>query len=676
MDSLNSFALLPLAHLRLMPPAPPPDTPPPDPGKARLFRVLMVLLPVLFFGLVEGTLRLAGYGDDYPLFVPVPGAEDYLMQNRDVARRYFSRQERVPTGLNDVFKAHPDSSTVRLFVQGGSSAAGYPYYFGGSFSRMLEQRLQQSYPHRTIEVVNTALAAVNSYTLLDFADEVIAQRPDAVLIYAGHNEFYGALGVGSAESLGRVRGVVNLYLGLRRLRLMQGLRAILERIAALRSSAPNGQPPGTTLMERMVGEQQIPLGSPLYRRGMAQFRGNLQDLLRRYRERGIPVFIGTVASNERTFPPFISGHAPGTDTTAWRRAYREGLRASREGQFPAATRALEQALHLDSLSAETHFARARILDTLGRFDAARIAYLAAKDRDELRFRASEDVNTIIREEAARAGATVVETQAALSAAARDGIIGSDLMLEHLHPNIDGYFVLSDAFYYALLDAKPFGAPEDTIPAGLARREILATAVDSLIGTYRLRQLMGSWPFQPPGVFDHSMDTVRARTPVEHLALDLYRRKTNWYDATTALRNHYAQAGRLHLALKAALALIQQYPFLPAPYAAAGDLLVRQHRYDEALPYFEAANDREESAGVHLMLGSIHLFRDRLADAVSHLQRSLALQPDNTETLLQLATAYYRQQKLQAARRTLEQLLRLDPGHTRAHLLLSRLPRPG
>ena len=30
-----------------------------------------------------------------------------------------------------------------------------------------------------------------------------SQEPDAVLIYAGHNEYYGALGVGSTESLGR-----------------------------------------------------------------------------------------------------------------------------------------------------------------------------------------------------------------------------------------------------------------------------------------------------------------------------------------------------------------------------------------------------------------------------------------------------------------------------------------
>ena len=42
------------------------------------------------------------------------------------------------------------------------------------------------------------MAAVTSYVLLDFADEIIAQQPDAVVIYTGHNEYLGIGGVGSS----------------------------------------------------------------------------------------------------------------------------------------------------------------------------------------------------------------------------------------------------------------------------------------------------------------------------------------------------------------------------------------------------------------------------------------------------------------------------------------------
>ena len=288
-------------------------------GRRRLFTVAMWLLPVLFFVLLDGGLRVVGYGGSYPLFVRVPQAPDYLVLNKDMARRYFVREARVPSGLHDVFLAQKDSAIVRIVVQGGSTAAGYPYYYGGSFSRMLEQRLQQTYFDRRIEIINTA---VNSYTMLDQVEEILAQQPDAVLLYAGHNEYYGALGVGSAESLGRLRRVVHAYLDLKKFRVAQGLQALISSAAASRKTE---SAPTNTLMERMVGEGTIPYGSKLYRQGIRQFRGNLRDLLSRYHSRGIPVFVGTLASNERTHRPFSSAVAPGVDEEGWRAHYHEAL---------------------------------------------------------------------------------------------------------------------------------------------------------------------------------------------------------------------------------------------------------------------------------------------------------------------------------------------------------------
>ncbi len=633
-----------------------------SPRERRFLTLVIWCFPILFFVLLEGALRLFGYGDSYPLFVPAPNAPEYLTQNHEVARRYFIREERVPTGIGDVFKAEKDTNTTRIFVQGGSSAAGYPYYFGGSFSRMLEQRLQQTFPERTIEVVNTGLAAVNSYTLLDFADEIIAQKPDAILIYAGHNEFYGALGVGSVESLGRYRSVVRLYLDLQNLRILQAFRDLLVKAGSFFGGRAKGQPPGQTLMERMVGERMIPLNSPQYRHGLAQFRGNLRDLLSRYLKEDIPVFIGTLASNERAHKPFISGLAPETDAEAWQALLLKGANAARDGDLEAALAAFDAAIRMDSLAANSFYARARLLDSAGRYAEARIAYLAAKDRDQLRFRATEDINEIIREEAARAGVTVVESQQRLVQSAGDGIIGSDLMLEHLHPNVDGYFLIADAFYEALRQADLFGAWSHYVPSRIARSEVLFTAVDSLFGAYRLRQLMASWPFQPPGVVDQSLDTVQARNQIEELALDLYRKEINWYEATNGLMAYYRGLGDYHRALQAALAVIQQYPFLPRPYAEAGDILLRQRRLDEALVYFEIANKLEESATVHFMMGNIALVRGQAETAIEHLERATALEPQNAQILIQLSKAYVVLDRLVDALETVQNLLQVDPNH--------------
>ncbi|MDH3589898.1 MAG: SGNH/GDSL hydrolase family protein, partial [Gammaproteobacteria bacterium] len=176
-----------------------PTKTPTSPGRRRVFMLVALVIPVLFFVLVEGVLRLAGAGDEFPLFIPHPQQSDYLLANPQVLTRFFGDLKKTPSMKIETvyFKAKKPAKGLRIVVQGGSSAAGFPYGFGGSLTGMLEQRLRRSYPDREIEVVNTAMSAVNSYALLAFADEIIAQHPDAVLVYAGHNEYLGILGVGS-----------------------------------------------------------------------------------------------------------------------------------------------------------------------------------------------------------------------------------------------------------------------------------------------------------------------------------------------------------------------------------------------------------------------------------------------------------------------------------------------
>ena len=549
------------------------------------------------------------------------------------------------------------SATLRIFVQGGSSAAGYPYYYGGSFSRMLEQRLQQSWPTRRVELVNIAMAAVNSYTILDQVDDILAQSPDAVLIYAGHNEFYGALGVGSSQSLGRNRHVVNLYLRLQPWRILQLIRNGLSQAAQMLAE---DQDNSSTLMERMVRRQEIELDSDVYQAGMQQFRGNLRTILNRYKQHGIPVFIGTVASNERTHPPFQSGLMASTDPEQWESSYEEALRS---GSLRLSIERMREVIALDSMAAQSWFALGTLLDKQGNYDEARQSYIMAKDLDQLRFRATEEVNQIIRAEADNSGAILVDTQGSLREHAEEYIIGSDLMLEHLHPNLDGYFVLADAFYDAVYEYRIGGEHMNYIPREVARSEVLFTQVDSIFGELRLQKLLSTWPFQP---LDTSpariLDSNRGSSIAEELAHALDDGEMTWFDATNQLRKHYAEHGAYHLALKASLALLQEYPYLPLPYAYAADVLAAQGRLDEAMDYYGAANDLDESAGIHFRLGILHQRKRQLELAGEHLERAAILDPEVPEFQFQLARNHMLRKDWTGASEAVQELLQLNPTH--------------
>src|SRR5690606_7717682 len=177
-----------------------------------------------------------------------------------------------------------------------------------------------------------------------------------------------------------------------------------------------------------------------------------------------------------------------------------------------------------------------------------------------------------------------------------------------------------------------GTWANEVPFEAARSEILVTAVDSLAASYRVRRLTAGWPFHPPGTFDQKQATFSATTPLEGIALAVYEGKLQWREAIEQLRQYYADQEDYHNALRAALAVIQRYPFLPRPYLAAGNLLARQGRFDEALYYFEASNDREETAEAQRMIGSILLRRADHTGAIRHLERARTLDPNNVQTL--------------------------------------------
>ena len=560
---------------------------------------MTLLLPLLLFGTVELVLRATGVGKLEPLFVPVESAPGYLQPNPAAVQRFFPDPRAAPDVSIDTtwFPATKAPGTLRLFVQGESSAAGFPYGRFASLGALLQQRLQRSYPDHNVEVINTGMAAVTSYVLLDFADEIIAEQPDAVVIYTGHNEYLGIGGVGSTFASAHSPALARFVLQLRRLHLYRGL----ER--ALASLGQDGEPLARaegTLMSKVARERSIPFDSPLYRRGLDQFEGNLDRMLAKYRAAGIPVFVGTLASNLRDQPPFASGPAgePGGN-------------------------------------AAELYEQARQLDAQGQRDAARDAYVAAKDRDTLRFRAPEAFNDTIRTVAGRNDATVVDAQSALAAAARDGIIGNDLMLEHVHPNVEGYFHLATSFYGPITAALGGAEPVDD---ATARREIPVTEVDRLNGEYRVTMLKNDWPFVP------ERRTVTFPAPanrVEEIAQRWFAGQSGWTEAMNEALAWYQQQGNYGEASRVAVNL---------------------------------ADGLVASAEAQYVAGALLLRADAAGRGLHYLRRAIALDGGKVEYRLSVAQAQFMLGRPQESIATLEEVLQQHPGESRAEYWLAEIRR--
>lgn len=580
-----------------------------------------------------------GFGGSYPLFVPSPDVPEHLHANPDVIQRFYPQAPEL--AIDPIpFLAEKPPDGFRIVVQGGSSAAGFPYGRWGSLAGMLGDRLEATFPERDVEVVSTAMAAVNSYALRDFVDEIQAIEPDTVLIYAGHNEYLGIFGVGSGLASGRLRSLALLRLELGRYRVYQLLRGVVrggsELAAALRGASG---PEGAVLMARAASGPGIPFESELYFLGLAQLEANLGWILERYREAGIPVYVGTLVSNERDLAPFRGGPGKGVAANAWEEASVRLRLATEADDSRAARDALARLFELDPGAADPWFALGRLEERAGDFDAARAAYRAARDRDRLRFRAPGAFNRALRALATRHGARMVEVERNLAEASPEGIIGKAVLSEHVHPNARGYFLLADAFYEALRSDGAIGDWSAAPSREEAERDMPLTALDRILAEHAIRELEAQLPFSDE---PREVPFPTPRNDIERLARQRHRDEIAWIDSMNSLLSIHQTAGQTVDAAVVARVAAQAYPTLKAPNYAAGMLLLK--------------------AG-------------QPARARRYLERSLRAEPDDAATLEALVRANLALGDRESARRHLAPLQQLAPGRPALRSLENEVALP-
>ena len=493
-------------------------------------KAIALLSPLLVLFTIEAGLRLFGYGvnlDD--IFLTTPDRQ-YFHINKDITKRYFASGQ-ATTGVVDFFKARKDARTFRLFVLGESAALGFPYPDNISFPRMLKYALMESFPEKDIEVINLSFSAVNSYTFYDLGKALHRFDPDAVLVYGGHNEYYGALGVASTVGAGSRPALIRCGVFLNRTRVMQLLHALLPRQAAEKNRLQDN------LMKQVAGKY-IDYGGADYQKGIEQFTANMDKLLGALRRKKIPVYLSTVAVNLKDMKP------------------------------------LHGCLHAEEAYVS---GRQRLRDDP---DTARSLFLAAYRHDCLRFRAPEEVNEYIRSRAATCpGVFLVDAEAALSGQCAHHLAGREVLLEHVHPNVRGHQVIAGAFFRSV--APLCGTPaEQNADSILQQYPVLA--FDTLVGRYAYTQLMAGFPFY------EKTAAIQPHTPVEQLAYRYARGQGNWYRAMEELYQYALSVKDYPLVRDVLRARVVDNPYDAAFYSPLAGACMLTGRYSEAEKYLKKA----------------------------------------------------------------------------------------
>ncbi len=595
-----------------------------------LFNLLLAIIPVLFFVFIELILRAFNYGDNFHLFVKHPDEmySQYRVVNPEIGKKYFQRFD-YTAPAKDIFLKKKPENCFRIFVMGSSTVVGFPYEDNLMFSRILQERLQDAYPGKKIEMVNTAITAINTFTLLDFFPQILKEDPDAILIYAGHNEFYGAFGVGSKEAFTHNRNLICLHLKLMNLKVYQAIRNLIGALAGNRDKSPAER--RGTLMSRIVNKADIVYNSNDYRKGIKYFELNMRAMLKKAKRKNVPVFISDLVSNIKDMAPFKS-----IETKEYKPAdyyYNLGKNAEKQGDY---SKAYEY-------------------------------YTLARDYDCVRFRASGDINNIIRRLANEYKAHFVPTLALFEAVSPNRLIGNNILTEHVHPNVYGQFMLADAFYQKIVVDGIIASQvnEYTVqPPDYYFVNYGYTDLDRLIGYHRITNLTYHWPFR-----DDTKEYIDYRLiyqPVSYIdSLAFFvmaRRDLNGANAHIKLAEYYARRQDYYNAFREYNALVKINPYWAEYYRRAADYLININDLPLALKYLDQSLVYEKSFYACFRAGEICLIKNDLKGAVKYFSDALPLNDNmRLRVLTKLYIAYVYDNDETNALKTLELLKDADPG---------------
>jgi tetratricopeptide (TPR) repeat protein len=587
-------------------------------GKRIVFSIVPVA--VLLLALVTGELVVRRTSPSASSPLVVTGTYDGIewnIVNRAHLKKYFpASSPLIPELKPSLFRAGKLPGALRIFCIGSSSMYGTPYDMTANIPGIVRKQLRHLAPDREIEVVNFGASAINSNVIADLAHEMVEYQPDVVLVYMGHNEFYGPDGVGASWLEKNFPFLTEWKYELRGLRLVELLQDWLRTTKTQDAYDRN-------LMREVSQGSLVGLDSPDARRVFDMYERNLRDIIRTFRQRGVPVILSEISSN-LTFPPFVSDSVTSVPTWPAFRDSMESLLADQ--QFREVLARVEALDNAGRGCAIVRYWKGIALQGLGRNSEAKIELESARDLDLLKFRAPGEINVRLRKIAQAEGIPVIASDSLLASISPGGIPGDNVFWEHLHPNASGYYEIAGMFVGEI------GAMGLLGPAA-ASASLLPFVPDTLgicwldlaYADLAIQHLTGRWPFEhysrEPAVLKSS-DQVLVK-----IARDVYARTMRWDDGAYRTASYFWSQGNFREARTTYQALLDEYPYNFYPNYLMGSLLNQRGDRQGALQFYRRSIASNPSfPRSRLDMGLIMVNEGKFQDAVAELNAVLAM-PD-------------------------------------------------
>ncbi|MGA9121228.1 MAG: hypothetical protein WB699_17815, partial [Bacteroidota bacterium] len=356
---------------------------------------------------------------------------------------------------------------------------------------------------------------------------------------------------------------------------------------------------------------------------------------------------------------------------------------ARAGALDSAGQVLKLAVATDSTNAMACYKLGKVLEALGLFAEARHELTRAKDMDALRFRATEEFQSTLLQVCRQTSTPVSRVDSAFEAASPHGIVGNGLILEHLHPNFKGYFLMAKTWAHDIRSQQLLPGDlhwsETTDDSTLMFRAEISP-FDIAFARVRIEALTHHWPY--PARADRT--PAPPADPVDRLAFESAKNKIPWAEAKYEAAEYYAGKRQFDAARREMLGVAHAQPVPYLPLARVGDYFVMERKFGEADSLYRASIAAKDNSYAHMNLGVLYGAQNRTTDAVRELEAAFALNAQEAQPFavpvaaygrMCLAKAYEGEGRIADARREIQHALALQPDLQGAQELLEELRNP-
>jgi Flp pilus assembly protein TadD len=598
--------------------------------------------------LYDRTDPYVGFSGYAPLFVErTPPSGEPVLETADNKVRWFNPQR---------FAARKEGGVTRIFCLGGSTTYGRPYDDSTSFCGWLRLFLPAVDPSRRWEVINAGGISYASYRVARLMEELADYEPDLFIVYSGHNEFLEQRTYGSlrktpefVRDMGALASRMRLYSAL--YDVSYGQREVLSTEV-------------DAVLDHSVGPEDYHRDDEMRVAVVEHYRESLTRMTRIAERAGAGMIFVTPASNVGDFSPFKTEPTQGLSADVIRQADSLKLAATRaldESNPAGALEFSERALALDDRDADLLYLRGRALRSLGRVDEARDAFYAARDEDIAPLRALSPFPEIVADVARESNTGFVDFASIVDERSPNGIPGSELFLDHVHPTIEGNRLLALAIVQEMVRKEIVFPAETWSSAAIAEiSEQLESSLDERAHALALGNLSQVLIWAGKHEEAERLVDIALAASSEHGGTHFQKatlaRRTGDYE--TALI-HYREAARLT-------------PMSPAVHHAFGVLLSELGRKAEARVELEAAVRLDPTvAAAYYDLGIVlgELGEGRQAEVA--YRTVLELEPGHANAYNNLGVILAKRGDLAAAEDMFARALAIDPDHTDATENLAR-----